>query len=95
MTIARRTFLKAVGGASLAGSLGAEPTRIIQVEARSIAERAGLRVGDILRSIDDADVGSALDVRRAINDKRWGDRANARVQRGDNEISVELIFRRR
>ena len=52
-------------GVSLMGSLGDEPGRIIQVSKESVGHRAGLQVGDVLISLDDA----AIDSTNALRDR--------------------------
>jgi membrane-associated protease RseP (regulator of RpoE activity) len=48
----------------------------------SPAEKAGLRVGDVIVSVDGKDVHSSGDVRRAIRDKKEGDSARIEIVRG-------------
>jgi membrane-associated protease RseP (regulator of RpoE activity) len=52
------------------------------VEENSPAAKAGLKVGDIVLSIDGKDVESQGDVRRAISGKKDGDSARIEVLRG-------------
>ncbi|MEO8444291.1 MAG: ChaN family lipoprotein [Gammaproteobacteria bacterium] len=81
-------------GVSLMGSLGKEPTQIIQVSKDSVAERAGLRVGDLLDSLDGAVLRSETDLRRILARYRWGDVATARVRRDGKDDTVTINFRR-
>jgi uncharacterized iron-regulated protein len=81
-------------GISLMGKLGEDPGQIIQVSKSSVAERAGLKVGDILLSLDDAAIDSEVSLRRVLADYRWGDVATARIRRDGREQDLEVRFRR-
>jgi len=81
-------------GVSLMGSFGEEPRQIIQVSRKSVGQRAGFRVGDILLGIDGAAIDSAAALRRNMARYRWGDVAIARIRRDDREIKVTVPFRR-
>ncbi len=80
-------------GVSLSGSLGTDPTRVIQVATGSAAALAGVRVGDVLLRLD----GTALDARsalqRRLNEYHWGDEAQLELRRGENILKVPVIFR--
>jgi uncharacterized iron-regulated protein len=81
-------------GVSLAGKLGKQPTKIIQVSKGSPAEKAGLLVGDVLLTVD----GDAVDnfgTLRAIQSRwRWGDATQVKLQRGEETRTIEVPFRR-
>lgn len=81
-------------GVSLMGSLGEEPTRIIQVSPHAVGERAGLKVGDVLLAIDGAPLGSDQALRREMARFRWGDVATVRVRRDGREQDVVVPLRR-
>ena len=74
------------------------------VEAGSPAEKAGVKVGDILVSVDGKEVTSLGDIRRALRDKKDGDSIRLEVLRGrsrqtlvasvvEKEFDVPRIFR--
>ncbi len=52
------------------------------VEENSPAAKAGVRVGDIVLSVDGKDVESQLDLRRAISSKKDGESVRIEVLRG-------------
>lgn len=88
-------------GVSLLGAMGPagkatgqEAARIIQVAPGSVAERSGLRVGDILLSLDDTPIGTPGSLRQLMAGYRWGDVAQARIRRDGSEIEVVIRFRR-
>ena len=82
-------------GVSLMGSLGDQPMQLIQVSAGSVGEQAGLEVGDVLLSIDGKVLDSAISLRKAVSDYRWGDVVTAKIRRDDEMVSLEIQFRRK
>ncbi|HEY0160941.1 MAG TPA: PDZ domain-containing protein [Thermoanaerobaculia bacterium] len=54
------------------------------VEDGSPADKAGLRVGDIVVSVDGKDVDSSSDLRAALRDKKEGDSVRIEALRGRN-----------
>jgi len=81
-------------GLSLMGSFGPNPTEIIQVSPRSVADRAGLQVGDVLVSLDGAAISADQELRRRVADYRWGDSARVLVRRGEAELTLDMPIRR-
>ncbi len=81
-------------GVSLMGSLGKDPGQIIQVSKESVAERAGLKVGDVLLSLDGQAIKSDNSLRKLMAGYRWGDVAKARIRRDGAEKDVAVNFRR-
>lgn len=67
---------------------------VIQVEKKSAAERAGLRVGDRLTEIDGRLTADREAIHRAFAGKRWGDSARLTVRRGAESVSLEVLLRR-
>ncbi len=66
--------------------------RVKSVAANSNAERAGLKDGDILLAVDRAELVDAEDLIDRLRGKNIGDRAELRVKRGTQEITVEVEF---
>lgn len=81
-------------GVSLMGSLGKDPGQIIQVSKHSVAERAGLKVGDVLLALDGTPIDSDRTLRRLFADYRWGDSATVRIRRDGREQEVVVAVRR-
>jgi membrane-associated protease RseP (regulator of RpoE activity) len=52
------------------------------VQKDSPAEKAGVRVGDIVLGVDGADIASASDLRKALAEKKDGDSVRIEVLRG-------------
>lgn len=81
-------------GVSLAGSMGASPTRVIDVDRRSPAALAGVRVGDVLLALDGTPLPSGAALQRKTADYQWGDEARLHIRRGDEELTLVVPFRR-
>lgn len=58
------------------------------VEKESPADRAGIRVGDVVLSIDGNDVNSSIAIRQALREKKEGDAARIEVLRGRSRQTV-------
>jgi len=58
------------------------------IEENSPAAKAGVRVGDLILSVDGKDVASSIELRRALRDKKDGDSARIDVLRGRNRQSL-------
>jgi len=85
-------------GVSLMGALGQDlgkhPGQIIQVSPKSVAERSGLKVGDVLLSLDGQPIKADNTLRKLMAAYRWGDVAKARIRRDGREQDVAINFRR-
>jgi uncharacterized iron-regulated protein len=80
-------------GASVRVELG-KGVQIIDVEKKSVAERAGIAVGDVLVSVDGAPVESRETLSRLVGEKKWGDSASLVLRRGGETINRTAYFRR-
>ena len=58
------------------------------VEANGPADKAGLKVGDIVVSVDGKDVSSSAELRRALRDKKEGDSVRIETLRGRGRQTV-------
>lgn len=81
-------------GVSLMGSLGSAPTKVIQVSDDSVAQRAGIQVGDILLNLDDTGLDSSVALRKQIAVYDWGDSAVLRFERDGEIQTLDIHFRR-
>lgn len=81
-------------GVSLMGSLGDQPTKIIQVSGGSVAARAGLSVNDVLLALNGESVVDGVSMRKIVTQWRWGDIATARIERDGVEQDLVIPVRR-
>jgi S1-C subfamily serine protease len=81
-------------GVSLMGSLGKEPGQIIQVSDKSVAQRAGLRVGDVLLAFDGTPIQTDATLRRLMASHRWADQVRVRIRRDGKEMDLDAPLRR-
>jgi len=81
-------------GTSTAVGAGDAARRVIIVQSGSPAASAGVKVGDVLQSLD----GIALLEKETFNQlmaaKRWGDSAALVVRRGAETVTLNFVFRR-
>jgi len=68
---------------------------INQVIKGSAAEKAGLRVGDIITHIDDVEVNTMLKLRSVLYYKKPGDTVHIRYQRNGREYETEAVLQGR
>ena len=81
-------------GVSLMGAVGSAPTAVIQVSDDSVAQRAGIRVGDMLLHLDQHELDSGVALRKQIAGYDWGDSAVLQLERDGQVQSLDLHFRR-
>jgi uncharacterized iron-regulated protein len=79
---------------SLMGPIGKRPGQLIQVGRQSLAEQAGLRVGDVLLALDGQPISDGATLRRLEAGYRWGDVLVARIERDGREIDITVPLRR-
>jgi S1-C subfamily serine protease len=76
------------------GKLGKEPTKVIQVSEDSVAAHAGIKVGDILRSLDGVAIDSGATLQKQTGNYRWGDVAQLTLERDGTAQTLPVAFRR-
>jgi len=81
-------------GLSTRSSGDVEQRTVIYIAEESVAERAGFQMGDILVAFDGEPLPDKKTLARLMAEKRWGDRAVVRVQRGEEEVDLQVAFRR-
>lgn len=81
-------------GVSLAGAVGSDPMKVIQVSDDSVAQRAGILVGDVLLHLDQRELDSGVALRKQIAGYDWGDSAVLRLKREGEAQTLDLHFRR-
>jgi uncharacterized iron-regulated protein len=67
---------------------------IIYVASGSIAERAGLKVGDVILSIDGFPITTQEALKRLVAGKHWGDTALVDIERAGAPTTLTVAFRR-
>ncbi|MFI4873702.1 MAG: S1C family serine protease [Blastopirellula sp. JB062] len=91
MSSAARTIQSEFGvlGIRLPGSgEDASEARVMQVFSKSAADKSGLVVGDLIRSVNDITISSANHLQRAIRGYQPGDVVRLTIARGDGEVDV-------
>ena len=81
-------------GVSLMGNAGQEPGQIIQVVKGSVAERAGLRVGDVLLALNGTPITGEPALRRLMADVQWGDEVRVGLRRNAAPLDLQIQVRR-
>jgi uncharacterized iron-regulated protein len=81
-------------GVSLMGAFGKEPGQIIQVSEKSVAERAGIKVGDVLVSFAGTPIVLDNTLRKLMAGYRWGDTAKVTIRRDGKDLDLQVPIRR-
>lgn len=68
--------------------------RVIFVPEDTVAERAGLLVGDVIVAVDGRPTAEKIAYNRVLTGYRWGDVATFTVLRDGEEMAIEVAFRR-
>jgi membrane-associated protease RseP (regulator of RpoE activity) len=82
-------------GTSSAVGQGDAARRVIIVQKGSPAEQAGIKVGDLMLSFDGAPLDDKETFARLMAAKRWGDTAAIGIRRGDQQLTLTAVFRRK
>ncbi len=67
------------------------PVRIVELTPSSPAATAGLRIGDVLLTIDGVEIGKSLDYDKAAKGFERGKKAAFKVRRGDEELDFPVV----
>jgi uncharacterized iron-regulated protein len=81
-------------GTSTAVGQGETARKVIIVQKDSPAEKAGIKVGDVMVSVDGVPLADRETFSRLIAAKRWGDTASIVVKRGEQNVTLTAVFRR-
>ncbi len=81
-------------GVSTRPAEGGKGVSVINVEKKSVAERAGIALGDIIASLDGTAVEDRETLNRLVAEKKWGDSARLALRRGGGPVNVTAYFRR-
>jgi uncharacterized iron-regulated protein len=81
-------------GVSTRPAEGGKGVSIINVEKKSVAEKAGLALGDQIVSMDGTAVEDRETLNRLVAEKKWGDSARLTLRRGGSSVSTTAYFRR-
>lgn len=76
-------------------STGDEGQRtVIFIGEGSVGEKAGFQMGDMLVSMDGNPVPNKEALAILMSQTRWGDTAVVKVKRGEEEVDLDVAFRR-
>ncbi len=81
-------------GISLMGSFGKQPMQIINVSQDSVAQRAGIQVGDILERMGSTPLTDSTTFKRMEGALRWADVIQLTVQRKGKSVELTIPVRR-
>ena len=81
-------------GTSTAVGEGEAARRVIIVQPGSAADKAGVKTGDILQSLDGVPLTDKETFNRLVATKRWGDSTPLVVKRGAETVTLNVVFRR-
>ena len=82
-------------GISTRTGQGDAQREIIMVERDSVAAKAGFQVKDVLVSMDGRPIVDREVFNRLMSQKQWGDGATFVVKRGDQDVTLKAVFRRK
>jgi uncharacterized iron-regulated protein len=81
-------------GTSTAVGEGEAAHRVIIVQDGSPAAKAGVKVGDVMQSLDGVALADKGTFNRVMATKRWGDSIPMVVKRGTETVTLNVVFRR-
>jgi len=77
------------------GDLDADQARITKIIPGSAADKAGLKVDDVITSFDGKKVKRYADLRPFVMGKKIGEKVAIEIQRGDKAVKLELVLGKR
>ncbi|MDQ3142640.1 MAG: PDZ domain-containing protein [Bacteroidota bacterium] len=86
---------KAVMGVQIDNAGGDNGASISQIYKESAAEKAGLRVGDIIQKINKQQIANIEELIKALSDRKSGDEIKVGYMRGGKSASVNLKLQER
>lgn len=69
--------------------------RVAKVFGGTPAEKAGIKVDDLILSFDGQAISAFAELSKLVGDKQPGDRVKVRVRRGSDELELEVTIGRR
>lgn len=89
--------IPAAGGAALGVILkeGGKTLEIAELTPHGGAVEAGLRKGDVIRSIDGRKLSKRSDLTEFMKDRKAGSTVKVTIQRGREELTLEVLLRAR
>jgi len=81
-------------GTSTAVGAGDAARRVIIVQDGSPAAIGGVKVGDVMQSLDGVPLVEKETFNQLMAAKRWGDSATLVVKRGTENVTLKILFRR-
>jgi S1-C subfamily serine protease len=63
-----------------------------QVKSNSVAQRAGIVVGDVIQAVANKRVRNMVALDQIMSSVKAGDQVSARVLRGSDDVNVNLDF---
>ena len=82
-------------GVSLAERPAGERLPVLFVADDSVAGAAGFELGDLLLSMDGVEIDDKESLHRLMSGKAWADGARFSVRRGEEDVELVALFRRR
>ena len=81
-------------GFSTRDQAGPTPLVVIDVPKDSVGAKAGVKVGDVLVSMDGTPLKDRETLNRLMSERRWADSSMLVVRRGSEDVTLTLVFRR-
>lgn len=79
-------------GIAADGSHRAPGVKVAHIDETGGADEAGIRVGDVLLSVDGEAVGSGFELRDVLLEKKPGDQVRVEVERDGGRLELEVVL---